>query len=293
MTAPTHSLFALFIYYIFRIKSKDALVYLTLGSILPDIDHPQSTIGRVFFFISNPLNERFGHRNITHSLVLWIPVLIVGHHFYQPLFWLGVGACSHLILDSWNLSGVTLFKPLTDRIFVMAGLKYRVKVGSKNELVIMFILVLLVWGSFNLAELGGFRGMVRELIGDYNIAFNEYQKQGTKVCYLEGKLRMNNGVIKEGKWLIIGQGSSYGRLSVYNEKSKKVINIYDDGSFLKAVLRPTNISWNLLNLDKPMEIKEGQAFFRANKRWHLAKAGDYIFGNIIYQGQVKLKAIKY
>jgi len=104
---------------------------------------------------------------------------------------------------------------------------------------------------------------------------------------------MNNGVIKEGKWLIIGQGSSYGRLSVYNEKSKKVINIYDDGRFLKAVLRPTNISWNLLNLDKPMEIKEGQAFFRANKRWHLAKAGDYIFGNIIYQGQVKLKAIKY
>nr|WP_281201043.1 metal-dependent hydrolase [Orenia metallireducens] len=179
----------------FRVKSKDALFYLTLGSILPDIDPPQSTIGRVFFFISNPLNKMCGHRNFTHSLVLWIAVLIIGHHFYKPLFWLEIGACSHLLLDTWNLSGVTLFKPLTDRIFVMAGLKYRVKVGSKNELAIMFILALMVWGSFNLAELGGFRGMVRELIGDYNIAYNEHQKQGTKVCYLEDKLRMNNGVL--------------------------------------------------------------------------------------------------
>jgi inner membrane protein len=166
----------------------------------------------------------------------------------------------------------------------MAGLKYRVKVGSKNELVIMFILALMVWGSFNLVELGGFRGMVRELIGDYNIAFNEYQKQGTKVCYLEGRLRMNNGVLKEGRWLIIGHGNSYGRLSVYDKETKKVINIYDDGSFLKAVLRPTDTSWNLLNLDKPMEIKEGQAFFKAKGKWYPAKRGVYIFGDIIYQG---------
>jgi len=292
MTAPTHSLFALMIYYLFGIKSRDALIYLIIGSLVPDVDHPQSTIGRVFFFISNPLNKRFGHRNLTHSLVLWIPVMIVGIHFCQPLLWLGLGACSHLILDSWNMVGVGLFKPLTNRIFVMAGNKYRVKVGSKQELVVMFVLMLVVWGSFNLAEIGGFRGLVREMIGDYNIAFKEYQKQGTKVCYLEGKLRMNSGVIKEGRWLIVGQGRSFGRLSVYDEDAGKVIDIYDDGSFLRAVLRPTDINWNLLNLGRVMEIKEGQAFFRANNSWHLAKVGDYIFGSIIYQGEVKLADIE-
>ncbi|WP_281201041.1 hypothetical protein [Orenia metallireducens] len=42
-----------------------------------------------------------------------------------------------------------------------------------------------------------------------------------------------------------------------------------------------------------MEIKEGQAFFKAKGKWYPAKRGDYIFGDIIYQGQVKLTEIKY
>jgi len=59
------------------------------------------------------------------------------------------------------------------------------------------------------------------------------------------------------------------------------------------VLRPTELSWNILTLSKPMEIEQGRAFFRANKEWHQATVGDYLFGDIIYQGQVKLAEIKY
>ena len=36
--------------------------------LLPDIDSHTSTIGRAFPFISKPLESRFGHRTITHSL---------------------------------------------------------------------------------------------------------------------------------------------------------------------------------------------------------------------------------
>jgi len=177
----------------------------------------------------------------------------------KPIFWVGVGAVSHLILDTWNLSGVGLFKPITDKIFVMANKKYRIRVGSKQELILMFILILTTWGSYNLAEMGGLRGVVRELIGNYDIAIKEYQKQGTKVCYLEGKLRHSNGRLEEGRWLIVGQNAYYTSLSLYDEESEEILSIYEDGSFLKVHLRPSERYWQVLRLAEPMRIVRGKA----------------------------------
>lgn len=42
---------------------------IVVTSILPDIDHPPAKIGRLFWFVSVPLERRFGHRTLTHSLV--------------------------------------------------------------------------------------------------------------------------------------------------------------------------------------------------------------------------------
>ncbi|WP_018250272.1 metal-dependent hydrolase [Orenia marismortui] len=292
MTAPTHSIFSIMIIFLFGLSFKDVGVFIILGSLLPDIDHPQSTIGRVFFFISHPINKSFGHRNLTHSLVLWIPVIILGSYLSQPILWVGVGAFSHLILDSWNVSGVGLFKPITDKIFVMAGKKYRVRVGSKQELIIMVCLVLVTLGSFHLNEVGGFRGLVRELIADYNIALKEYQKQGTKVCYMEGKIRHSNGRLEEGKWLIIGQNEYYTSLSLYDEKNNEVFSIYDDASFLRAHLRASEESWNTLKLKEPMEVAKGEVFYKISKDWHRATKGDYVLGNVVYLGEISLDVIE-
>jgi inner membrane protein len=41
-----------------------------LFSFMPDIDIPTSRVGRPLFFISVPLEKRFGHRTITHSMIL-------------------------------------------------------------------------------------------------------------------------------------------------------------------------------------------------------------------------------
>lgn len=51
MTVITHGLFTTSIIVFFGIASKSIIGYLLLGSVLPDIDHPQSAIGRIFFFI--------------------------------------------------------------------------------------------------------------------------------------------------------------------------------------------------------------------------------------------------
>ena len=37
------------------------------ASLLPDADLPPSKIGRLFWFLSVPLERRFGHRTLTHS----------------------------------------------------------------------------------------------------------------------------------------------------------------------------------------------------------------------------------
>ena len=43
-----------------------------LGSLMPDIDHPRSLLGRSFFPISKVINRRFGHRTITHLSLIHI-----------------------------------------------------------------------------------------------------------------------------------------------------------------------------------------------------------------------------
>jgi inner membrane protein len=84
-----------------------------LGALLPDIDHPQSWAGRRMALVSVPLAALIGHRGITHSLlaVLGFALLLAWlgpHHLVAPL---AVGYLSHLLADSFTLSGVPLLWP--------------------------------------------------------------------------------------------------------------------------------------------------------------------------------------
>lgn len=76
MLAPTHSVFGIFltliILAVFGIPQSlhwTILLCAIIGSLSPDIDHPKALIGRIFFFISKPLDRRFGHRTVTHSFI--------------------------------------------------------------------------------------------------------------------------------------------------------------------------------------------------------------------------------
>lgn len=78
------------------------LAYL-LGSLLPDIDHPNSKIGRVIYL-------PFKHRTWTHAI--WVPVaLLITGIFFRWVFWLGLGYFFHLFWDSFSASGVDWFYP--------------------------------------------------------------------------------------------------------------------------------------------------------------------------------------
>lgn len=82
-----------------------AMAAVTLGSILPDIDHRDSLVGRHVPILPRLLK----HRGITHSLLF--AVLCYG--LYPPL---GAGVLLHLLLDVLNPAGVALLWPWKKRI---------------------------------------------------------------------------------------------------------------------------------------------------------------------------------
>lgn len=94
-------------------------VSILLGSLLPDIDHPNSILGRHVLFISKPLYRNFGHRSLTHSVFFVILLVLLFSLAQLNLFGLGlgVGMLSHIILDlCWpGSSGVAFLYPFYRR----------------------------------------------------------------------------------------------------------------------------------------------------------------------------------
>ena len=297
MTAPTHIAFSMAVMLLCGCSSEEAILFSSIGAILPDIDHNKSFIGRILFFISIPINRRFGHRGITHSLILWGPVLLFSFlgssYIFKAIFWVSLGAISHIVLDSWNRAGVQMCKPITEKIFVMANRNYRIRVASREEFVLMVFLVIAVFIGYRVSAEGGVRKIIRTVISDYQTTIKEYEKQGVKKCYFKGKIRFLNGFTEEGKWLVLGKNASENSISVYDEKRDKLIDIPKDGEFLKCDLEVTGEEWRTLKVDK-MLLKSGELFYRADdgKPWKSAKSGEILNGYVLYAGEIELAQYK-
>ncbi len=96
------------------------------GSLLPDIDHPRSTIGRALPFVSRPLAMLVGHRGVTHSLPGLAMVCLAFVYFVSEtsaemrdaFAWLACGYLVHVAADALTDSGVPLFWPMKKRFGV-------------------------------------------------------------------------------------------------------------------------------------------------------------------------------
>ena len=88
-----------------------------LASFLPDIDHPDSMLGKSIRPISSILGAVAGHRGIFHSIVVPLILFLLLYLAGYLAFGIAVmiGYFSHLILDSLNHSGVRWLYPLPFR----------------------------------------------------------------------------------------------------------------------------------------------------------------------------------
>ena len=86
-----------------------------ISSLLPDICHTQSRIGRRFKVLSFFVRILFGHRTFTHSLLFISIIGILLYIIQTPEYYLVsiiLGLLSHVILDILTPKGVKLFYPL-------------------------------------------------------------------------------------------------------------------------------------------------------------------------------------
>ena len=112
------------------------IIIFILASLLPDIDHPSSKIGKRFRF----LNIIFAHRCFFHSLFALL-IFTILLYFVNFLFAIAFfsGYFLHLLLDSFTKQGIFLFYPFSTK-----KSKGNIRVGSILENIVFFIVLFLV-----------------------------------------------------------------------------------------------------------------------------------------------------
>jgi inner membrane protein len=128
-----------------------------LGSLLPDIDHRGSYLGRRLPILSFLTNVTMGHRGATHApfitIALAISPALAIHHFLSgtiQLFCLTIlagimmGSFSHIFLDALTKSGIPLLYPFSQKHYRLA----QIKTGGIGETITTIIMiVLIIWMS--------------------------------------------------------------------------------------------------------------------------------------------------
>lgn len=111
-----------------------------LGSVLPDIDHKDSLLGKAIPFAP----KIFSHRGFTHSLAFTAACWLLSPY-------LACGVALHILMDMLTVSGVRLFHPFGKSISIL-----NIKTGGTAEKLI-FILIwiaIVVVGAWRLLPPG-------------------------------------------------------------------------------------------------------------------------------------------
>jgi inner membrane protein len=190
--ASTHITFAEFIYLLILtttgvvLNATNAIV-IAFVAVLPDIDTAASIIGKICPFISKPLERRFGHRTLTHSLMMiaiiavaGIPIFILKKDIYICTV---IGYASHPLLDTATVNGVKLFYPFSKVkcVFPMEmnhPHSYRLQTGSKTDLMLSIIFFLGCIPTLFIAS-QGYERFIRSTQQNIEAAvrdYNEYSK---------------------------------------------------------------------------------------------------------------------
>ena len=138
---------------VYSIQTMGVLSLTSLGSVLPDIDHTGSFIGRKFKILSTIVSNVASHRGITHtpafgalfSFALFKLANIIGFNipsiYFIALF---TGIMSHIILDALTVGGVPLLAPLSTKKISFTSFK----TGSNFENILMIAMVFINIISF-------------------------------------------------------------------------------------------------------------------------------------------------
>jgi len=247
MLAPTHSAFGIFLTLVilafFGVQwglHWTIILVSVIGSIIPDIDHPRSIIGKIFYPVSSFLEDKFGHRTITHSFIGWaiatfifaalvlavISTLTFIFHFDFEIWnlafrWVAafsISYFSHLILDMFNRRGAQMFWPDPGRDVIPRDPKYRPQSGSKFEIIIFTVMIFLVFLAFPVSKYG-VSSSVHYLIATPSSAIEEFKSMKTH-AYIDFK-----GYFESTKQNVQGTAE------ILDTDHKKLVILFDNGIY--------------------------------------------------------------
>jgi len=206
MTATTHYAFSYLLCAAAGMENSTALTA-SLFALLPDIDHPESMIGRLFPSVSKSIQRKYGHRTVTHSLfaillmaIILLPVILIPKLIFAPsgvagAFTMGWSATfyaavllafsSHIFIDLFNKSGVRLLAPLSQKEYISFRTpELRILVSSWQEYLLLFIIVFFGFSvsgeGFSIHKAG--RTIGKMLYKNYDNALKDYQENSAFLC---------------------------------------------------------------------------------------------------------------
>ena len=111
-----------------------------IGSLLPDIDHPQSMVsksGKITKNLSSSVSAVTQHRGFTHTpvftalvmFILFMVLRVYTNYAEMAAFGLGAGMVSHLILDTLNENGIMWLCPIVPKRLHVA----KIRTGTRSE----------------------------------------------------------------------------------------------------------------------------------------------------------------
>lgn len=131
----------------------------TIGSLIPDIDHKNSTISKKHRVTSWIVTHLFEHRGFTHSPLVQLLLCFFLFHMFKDLsgvigfsilgliIGLAIGMLSHSLLDMMTIGGIPLLYPFTKKKFRIMKLKTAKHSGLVAVLCII-ITIFIVGGKF-------------------------------------------------------------------------------------------------------------------------------------------------
>jgi membrane-bound metal-dependent hydrolase YbcI (DUF457 family) len=198
MTATTHYAFSYLLCAAAGIEPATAAAASIL-SLLPDIDHPESTIGRVFRPVSKYIQRKYGHRTVTHSIfaimfisAVLLPLLLIPRllQWGEP-FWTGLYAAallafsSHIFIDLFNKSGVRIFSPFSQKEYISFRTPtLRILVSSWQEYILLFVIIFFAFTvtgeGFSIHK--AVRSVGKMIFKNYDNAVKDYQENSAYLC---------------------------------------------------------------------------------------------------------------
>ena len=285
-----------------NIFSNSAFLATTIfASLLPDIDHTKSIIGKLFYPIARAIDRKYGHRTITHSLTFFVPVLMfvvfLELNFLNPFFdrsgaefsmIFGFAMFSHFILDMLTVQGIPLFFPfMRNPCVIPANPNFRIRSGDfKSEAIAMSFFVITIFSSYDLFA-NGFWTSYNRSFGTIMHAEREFRRSENFVnidysYLLNGEPVTGKGILLDAseKHLELFENDKIHRISNEDQRVKNIQIAPTKGEFPFKI---ETLNFAFLTVDQLNDTLQGKII-----SGNIFGNQEFIFNNVLIKSELKL-----